>query len=88
VKRLFIVALFLEAGFVLLVVPWSGFWDRNYFAQALPAVQAVLSSNYLRGAVSGLGLVNIYVGLAELVSAITAAPPSPPSLTSSINSRD
>jgi hypothetical protein len=82
------VALFLEAGFVLLVVPWSGFWDRNYFAQALPAVQDVLASNYLRGAVSGLGLVNIYVGLAELVSAITATPAPPTSLTSSINPRD
>jgi hypothetical protein len=88
VRRLLLVALFLEAGFVLLVVPWSGFWDRNYFAQALPAMQSLLSSNYVRGAVSGLGLVNIYVGLAELVSAITAEPAPPTSLTSSINSRD
>jgi hypothetical protein len=68
VSRLLLVALFLEAGFVLLVVPWSAFWDRNYFAESMPLIDAVISNNYVRGAVSGLGVVNIAAGVVELFS--------------------
>jgi hypothetical protein len=78
-KRLVLVALFLEVGFLLVVIPWSAFWDRNYFAQALPAVQGLITNNFVRGAVSGLGLVNVYVGLAELISTVTARHMSSPS---------
>ncbi len=67
-------SLFLWTGFLLVLVPWSVFWERNYFAQTLPAVQMLVSNNYLRGAISGLGLVNVYVGLAELVTAIMSRP--------------
>jgi hypothetical protein len=68
VRRLLLVAFFLEIGFVLIVVPWSAFWDRNYFAGAMPAVYELITNNYVRGAVSGLGLVNVCAGLTELVS--------------------
>lgn len=67
-KRLILVAFFLEVGFLLIVIPWSPFWDRNYFAQAVPFVRDVMTNNYVRGAVSGLGVVNVVLGLAELVS--------------------
>jgi hypothetical protein len=81
VKRLILVAFFLEVGFLLIVVPWSAFWERNYFAQAMPLVQGVIRNNFVRGAVSGLGLVNVCVGLAELVSVLASRhvdrPPSP-----------
>ena len=78
-RRLALVALFLEIGFLLVVIPWSGFWDHNYFAQAVPFVQALITNNFVRGAVSGLGLVNVYLGLAELVSTLSARHLSPPS---------
>ncbi len=78
-RRLVLVALFLEIGLLLVVIPWSGFWDRNYFAQAVPAVQNVITNNYVRGAISGLGLINVYLGLAELVSTMSARHLSPPS---------
>jgi hypothetical protein len=72
VKRLLIVAFFFEFGFALLVVPWSPFWDRNYFADAIPIVHTIIRNNFVRGAVSGLGLVNLAAGLAELVSMLLA----------------
>ena len=31
-RRLIYVAFFLEVGLLLIVLPWSAFWDRNYFA--------------------------------------------------------
>ena len=71
-KRLLLIAFFLEIGFVLIVVPWSEYWDRNYFAQALPPIRALITNNFVRGAVSGLGVINVAAGLAELVSMVMA----------------
>jgi len=51
---------------LLVVLPWSVFWDRNYFATAWPALRPLLSSNFIRGAVTGLGFVNLYAGFADL----------------------
>ena len=71
-KRLFIVAFFFEIGFALLVVPWSSFWDHNYFAEMVPALHGVITNNYVRGAVSGLGVINLISGLGELISILLA----------------
>ncbi len=64
--RLLLTAFFLETGVVLLLAPWSEFWDRNYFAQALPLIHALMINNFVRGAVSGLGIVNISAAVAEM----------------------
>ena len=48
------------------MVPWSVFWERNYFAQLSPALYAVLTNNYVRGAITGLGAVNVLGALADL----------------------
>jgi hypothetical protein len=71
-KRLVLTTFFFEIGFLLIVIPWSAFWDRNYFAQALPAVHALITNNYVRGAVSGLGVINVIAGLVELGSMVLA----------------
>ena len=70
--RLLMVVFFLEIGFVLAVVPWSSYWDRNYFAEALPAVHPIITNNFVRGAVTGVGLVNLAAAVAELVSLFAA----------------
>jgi len=69
-KGMLIVAYFLEVGLVLVLVPWSGFWDRNYFADAFPILQDLLRNNYVRGGVSGLGIVNLLIGFDELASVL------------------
>lgn len=88
-KRLLLVAFSLEIGFVLIVIPWSAFWDRNYFAELLPALHGLITNNFVRGAVSGLGLINVSVGLAELVSILMArAPDRPASISPSQLAKD
>lgn len=67
-KRLLVVAFFFEFGVALLLVPWSSFWDHNYFAEAVPIIHTVIRNNFVRGAVSGLGVVNLAAGLLELIS--------------------
>ena len=54
------------------MVPWSVFWDQNYFAHAVPIVGDVITNNFVRGAVSGLGLINIAVGTRELIAMLLA----------------
>ena len=71
-RRLLLVGFFFQVGFVLIVVPWLAFWDRNYFAQLAPPLQAFITNNFVRGAVSGLGVINVSAGLAELVSMVLA----------------
>ena len=47
-------------------MPWSPFWERNYFAQAFPPLHAFVMNNFVRGAITGLGLVNLFAGFADL----------------------
>ena len=44
VTRLLLAAYFLEAGLVLIVAPWSAFWDRNFFVARLPQLGEFLGS--------------------------------------------
>lgn len=55
----------LLVGVILIVVPWTALWETNYLLQPYPAVRALLLSGYMRGMVSGLGLVNIVLALDE-----------------------
>ena len=80
-------AYFLEAGLILVVAPWSTFWDHNFFAEATPLVEQLLASPYARGAVSGVGLVMVLAGLAEIGGAFasrraTSTAPQGPTLPS------
>lgn len=70
--RLLFAAYFLEAGLVLIVAPWSAFWDRNFFASAVPALEGVLASPFARGAVSGIGAITAIAGLSELAAVFLA----------------
>ena len=49
-KRLLLVAYFIEVGLLLVLVPWSPFWERNYFVTAYPAIHEIIRNNYVRGA--------------------------------------
>jgi len=71
-RRTLYVAYFLEVGLLLVLLPWSSFWERNYFVSLLPSLLDLLRNNYLRGAVSGLGVVNLLVGFYDLSDLLMA----------------
>jgi len=54
------------------VLPWSEFWEHNYFAAAWPLLRSIVTNNFVRGGVSGLGVVNLVAGFADLAKALTA----------------
>ncbi len=62
---LFIIICF-EVGAFLLVFPWMPQWDTNAVGHLFPGLRGVWLSSYFRGALSGLGLLNIYISLGEL----------------------
>ena len=71
IKRLVCVAYFLEVGLLLVLVPWTAFWERNYLAVSLPLFQNLLRNNFMRGGVSGLGVVNLLLGFYELAGLLS-----------------
>ena len=56
----------LEIGLYLSIVPWTESWDDNYFSGLLPQMKPYWDNLYVRGAVSGLGAVNLYISLVEI----------------------
>ena len=59
------ILLSLEVGLFLLLIPWSQAWTKNYFLVHLPLLRALFLNQYFCGAVSGLGLLNLWVGFSE-----------------------
>jgi hypothetical protein len=56
-----------ELGVFLFVFPWLKIWDLSWVAVHSPRFSDIWMSRYFRGALSGLGLLNIYVAFAELI---------------------
>ncbi|MCX6630842.1 MAG: hypothetical protein NTW28_24780 [Candidatus Solibacter sp.] len=56
----------LEIGLFLLIFPWTEYWDGNYFSGLLPQMKNFWGNLYIRGAVSGLGVVNLFISVAEI----------------------
>jgi hypothetical protein len=78
-RQLLFVAYLVEAGLVLLIVPWSGLWERNVFIQmASDWMVDAARSGWVRGAVSGVGLMLVAAGLAEAVAIRTPSRPAGP----------
>ena len=56
----------LIVGVVLVVLPWTESWEHNYFGGVTPFLRTWWNNFYVRGAVSGIGLVNLYISLVEV----------------------
>lgn len=54
-----LVLLCFELGVLLLLLPWSGFWERNYFLIHYPSLMPIFLHPSFRGAVSGLGVLDV-----------------------------
>ena len=61
-----LIALCVEIGLFLLVFPWTAYWENNYFSSLLPAWRRYWMNLYWRGAISGLGVANLFLALSEV----------------------
>jgi hypothetical protein len=66
------IALCFEVGLLLAIIPWTNYWENNFFLFWLTArfpgsqLAAIVQSGYVRGAVTGIGLVNLALGFLEI----------------------
>lgn len=67
---------------------WPAFWEHNYFARAWPPLRTILTNNFVRGAVSGLGIVNLFAGFADLACLFAARPSSASGRPELVEGRD
>jgi hypothetical protein len=70
---IFFILICFEIGALLIILPWtpSPSWSENYLLVVVadkmhwPSLAMAVKSSYMRGAVTGLGVVNILLGLWE-----------------------
>ena len=59
VSRAILILLCFELGALLVYLPWSRLWEQNYFLSRFPMLIPVVLHPSMRGAVSGLGLLDV-----------------------------
>jgi len=65
--RVILIVLCLEMGAFLLYLPWSNFWEQNYFLRHSPmTLRLFLLHSAFRGIVSGLGVLDILVAISMI----------------------
>lgn len=57
----------MEVGIMLAVLPWKQMWVNNPLVLQHPALRAFLGNYFVRGVFSGLGLVDLWIGIWEAV---------------------
>jgi hypothetical protein len=68
-RRLLIIAYIVfcfEVGVFLFVFPWVSLWGKNYFLDHYALVAGIARNYFLRGAVSGVGLADVWLAFYEL----------------------
>lgn len=59
------VLLCFEMGAFLFLFPWMPLWNQNFFAAHYPWILTLARNYYVRGAVSGLGVVDVFLAIYE-----------------------
>jgi hypothetical protein len=59
--RALVVLICFELGVLLILAPWSAFWERNYFLDRYPELIPIFLNPFLRGAITGLGLLDVWI---------------------------
>ena len=57
----------LEAGLFFLVVPWTRLWTLNPLLHSSAAMTLIAANPFVRGFVSGFGLVHLLIGIRDII---------------------
>lgn len=61
------VAIAVWAGMLVMALPWTRLWTENPLFAGLPSIKYILNHNFVRGMISGVGLVDIWIGISDAV---------------------
>jgi len=59
-------------GIILVWLPWTKAWDNNLVLYFYPQLEPVVSSAFFKGAVLGLGIDNVLIGIHVIQAKIGA----------------
>jgi hypothetical protein len=62
-----VVIFFIEIGMFLVVVPWTFVWTDNKLLLMHPEWRNLITHGFTRGVITGLGLINVWIGIWEAV---------------------
>ena len=63
IYRALMVVLAFEMVALLLYLPWSIYWEQNYFLSHYPSLMHIVLHPSFRGAVSGIGVLDILLAI-------------------------
>jgi hypothetical protein len=61
------VAIAVWAGMLVMALPWTRLWTQNPLLAGWPTLKFVLNQNFVRGLISGVGLVDVWMGVSDAV---------------------
>jgi len=56
----------LYVGVLVVLLPWRSMWTTNAWIMHWPSVASFLAQGWVRGLVSGIGLLNVWIALGAL----------------------
>lgn len=68
--RLFFALYLLEAGIFFTIVPWTRVWMLNPLLHHNMAVAVWVDNPFVRGFVSGFGVIHLLVGVRDIVAVV------------------
>lgn len=71
IQRFFLVSTVvfcLWIGLVLTVLPWLPAWTENSVVSSFPTLRWLLGTGFVRGLTTGLGLLDLWIGISEAVN--------------------
>ncbi len=54
-------------GLLLCLLPWTRYWNENHYLLTVPGLGPLMYSGITRGIVSGLGLLDLWIGISEVI---------------------
>lgn len=67
IRALLLVTMCATFGVLLVILPWTPKWTDNPLLLGSPDLRDVISSGFVRGLASGLGLLNLWLGFWEAI---------------------
>lgn len=72
---LLLIVFCMELGVFLVLYPWTEQWTHSIFPSHMPVLRGVWWNGYFRGAISGLGLTDLWIALGEIFRLRRFSPP-------------
>ncbi|MGH9345564.1 MAG: hypothetical protein ACRD19_17590 [Terriglobia bacterium] len=71
------ILLYIVIGVALLYIPWVPLWTNNFFVLHYAWISVIVQNDFFRGAISGIGLADIWLAYEELMRRVHSAEKRP-----------